>query len=241
MSKIKVNEIEAQSGSTITIPTGQSLVVTDGMAASTITSGTLSDARLPTIPVSKGGTGLTSLGSANQVLRTNSGGTALEFADVSGGIVKITTYENNTRIVLSSLTNGTIFNDITISKVKDATTSKIIAIGLIPGELYNSYHSGLYFVCTTTGMDNSGTNDSSAFRGIGQSYGYDTNAPGMIHVNKTFQDATNLGTGSHTFKIGWRSKDGALERPADIINANTTDDGRAHQTGTSIQLMEVLI
>ena len=89
MSKIKVNEIEAQSGSTITIPTGQSLVVTDGLATSS----------LPTVPVTKGGTGLTSLGSSNQVLRTNSGGTALEFADVSGGIVKITTYENNLSLI----------------------------------------------------------------------------------------------------------------------------------------------
>ena len=63
----------------------------------------------------------------------------------------------------------------------------------------------------------------------------------MLHVNKTFQDTTNLGSGSHTFKIGWKSRDGASEQPADIINPNTTDDGRAHQTGTFIQLMEVLI
>jgi hypothetical protein len=69
MSKIKVNEIEAQSGSTITVPTGQNLVVTDGLATSS----------LPTVPVSKGGTGLTSLGTANQELRVNSGATALEF------------------------------------------------------------------------------------------------------------------------------------------------------------------
>ena len=64
MSKIKVNEIEAQSGSTITVPTGQSLVVTDGLSTSS----------LPTIPTTKGGTGLTSLGTANQVLAVNSSG-----------------------------------------------------------------------------------------------------------------------------------------------------------------------
>lgn len=75
MSKIKVNEIEAQSGSTITVPTGQNLVVTDGLATSS----------LPTVPVSKGGTGITSLGTGEQVLRVNSGATALEFADASSG------------------------------------------------------------------------------------------------------------------------------------------------------------
>jgi hypothetical protein len=80
MSKIKVNEIEAQTGSTITIPTGQSLVVTDGLATSS----------LPTVPVTKGGTGLTSLGTANQVVAVNSGASALEFQDASsGGIVQL--------------------------------------------------------------------------------------------------------------------------------------------------------
>ena len=77
MSKIKVNEIEAATGSTVTIPTGQTFTVTDGIAATNL-SGTIADARLPTVPVTKGGTGLTS-GSANQVVKVNSGGNALEF------------------------------------------------------------------------------------------------------------------------------------------------------------------
>jgi|TARA_R100000482_G_scaffold103144_2_gene46027 hypothetical protein len=82
MSKIKVNEIEAATGSTVTIPTGQTFTVTDGIPATNL-SGTIADARLPTVPVSKGGTGLTSLGSANQQLRVNSSGNALEFATIA--------------------------------------------------------------------------------------------------------------------------------------------------------------
>lgn len=38
-----------------------------------------------TVPISKGGTGLTALGTALQVLRVNAGGTGLEFATLSGG------------------------------------------------------------------------------------------------------------------------------------------------------------
>jgi hypothetical protein len=38
-----------------------------------------------TVPVSKGGTGLTAVGTALQVLRTNAGATALEFATISSG------------------------------------------------------------------------------------------------------------------------------------------------------------
>tara|TARA_R100000734_G_C3317868_1_gene111377 strand:- start:469 stop:1197 length:729 start_codon:yes stop_codon:yes gene_type:complete len=84
MSKIKVNEIEKASGSGITIPTGTTFTVTDGIPATNL-SGTIADARLPTVPVAKGGTGVTSLGTANQVLAVNSGASALEFQDASSG------------------------------------------------------------------------------------------------------------------------------------------------------------
>lgn len=89
-SKIKVDQLEGSTGSSITVPTGQTLTITDGLAASTISSGTLADARLPTIPVAKGGTGLTSLGTAGQVVKVNAGASALEFANASsGGIVQL--------------------------------------------------------------------------------------------------------------------------------------------------------
>ena len=61
--------------------------------ASNLTSGTIPSARLslsysdlPTVPVSKGGTGLTSLGSAGQSLVVNSAGTGLEFKTGSSGV-----------------------------------------------------------------------------------------------------------------------------------------------------------
>ena len=81
-STIKVDKIEGSSGSTITIPTGQTFTITDGLAASTIGSGTLDIARVPTITTAKGGTGLTSIGSANQSLSVNSGASALEYQTV---------------------------------------------------------------------------------------------------------------------------------------------------------------
>ena len=70
-SKIKVDQIEGSSGSSITIPSGQTLTIADGLSSSS----------LPTVPVSKGGTGLTSLGTAGQSLKVNSGGSALEFGE----------------------------------------------------------------------------------------------------------------------------------------------------------------
>ena len=87
-SKIKVDQIEGSTGSSITIPSGQTLTVTDGIASTSLT-GTINDARLPTVPTTKGGTGLTSIGTANQVLGVNSGATALEFQNISSDYEKI--------------------------------------------------------------------------------------------------------------------------------------------------------
>lgn len=50
-------------------------------------TGSIPSANLGTIPVSKGGTGLTSLGSAGQAVKVNSSGNALEFGSVDGGLV----------------------------------------------------------------------------------------------------------------------------------------------------------
>ena len=104
-SKIKVDQIEGSSGSSITIPTGQTLTITDGLAASAIGSGTLAEARLPTATVAKGGTNLTSFttgdilyatgattlaklpkGTGTQVLAMNSGATAPEWIAQPSGV-----------------------------------------------------------------------------------------------------------------------------------------------------------
>jgi hypothetical protein len=101
MSKIKVNSIEAATGSTITIPSGQTLdissttltlpsTVVTTTGTQTLTNKTIGVSQLSgTLPVANGGTGLTTLGSASQVLRVNSGATALEFGTVVSGIVQV--------------------------------------------------------------------------------------------------------------------------------------------------------
>ena len=90
-SKIKVDQIVGSTGSTVTIPTGQTLTITDGLAV----------ASLPTVTVAKGGTNLTSFaagdvlyatgsttlakltkGTAEQVLAMNSGATAPDWGSV---------------------------------------------------------------------------------------------------------------------------------------------------------------
>ena len=92
-STIKVDEIEGSTGSTVTVPTGQTFTVTDGIAIGS----------LPTITAVKGGTGqtgfaagdllyanstttlakLTASGHGSKTLKMNSGATAPEWATVT--------------------------------------------------------------------------------------------------------------------------------------------------------------
>ena len=65
--------------------------------ANDISTGTLNSARLPTVPTTKGGTGLTTIGTAGQVLKVNSGATALEYGTVDLANLSAT-----------SLTSGTL-------------------------------------------------------------------------------------------------------------------------------------
>ena len=135
-STIKVDKIEGSTGSTITVPTGQTLTLTDGLAV----------ASLPVVTVAKGGTNLTSFtagdvlyatgattltklakGSAADVLTMNSGATAPEWAAAAGGAwtkIKTVTVSGSTASV--SFINGT--SDVVIDDTY--STYKVIMNGI---------------------------------------------------------------------------------------------------------------
>tara|TARA_X000001388_G_C2216567_1_gene117488 strand:- start:371 stop:1123 length:753 start_codon:yes stop_codon:yes gene_type:complete len=128
-SKIKVDQIEGSTGSSITIPSGQTLTVTDGIASTSLT-GTINDARLPTVPVSKGGTGVTSLGTANQVLAVNSGANALEFQNASsGGVKQMKVTTKTTSFTTSSGFNSYVdVTGLSVSITPSSTSSRILVL-----------------------------------------------------------------------------------------------------------------
>ncbi len=91
--------------------------------ANDISTGTLNSARLPTVPTTKGGTGLTTIGTAGQALVVNSGATALEYTTIQAS--EITTVGNvfsnyneissNTTITTSTTKNSVLFGTISVT------------------------------------------------------------------------------------------------------------------------------
>ena len=95
--------------------------------------GAIGSASLPTVPVTKGGTGLTSAGSANQALKMNSGASALEFGTlaVAGGGTGATTLAGANIAVLNA-TNNFGDNILQRSLLKD-TGEVRVALGDLGG------------------------------------------------------------------------------------------------------------
>ena len=164
-SKIIVDQLES-SGSNITIPTGTGLVVTDGIAATNL-SGTISDARLPTVPVAKGGTGLTSLGSAGQAVKVNDAGNALEFGAVAGGkVLQVvqTVYKNTLDITDNNGDTNPetprLIPNLEVAITPSATNSKILLMARILGNTGNNTFGSIYKHTSSQSSSSAGTTAS---------------------------------------------------------------------------------
>lgn len=132
MSKIKVNSIEAATGSTVTLPSGQTLDLSSGTVTLPNSSVNLTTKVTGTLPVANGGTGLTTLGSASQVLRVNSGATALEFGTLASGILQVKqTYKTDTfNTSASTLTDVT---GLSVTITPTLSSSKILVFVHVAG------------------------------------------------------------------------------------------------------------
>jgi hypothetical protein len=123
------------------------LVLGDVLAIGTPTDNTITTAKLASglvVPVGKGGTGLTALGTANQVLRTNSGATALEFATVSG-----TTFGSALLHVRDEKSNGTNAGTFTSGSFQTRTLNTVMTNEISGASLSSNQiilPSGTYYI-----------------------------------------------------------------------------------------------
>lgn len=78
--------------------------------ADRLVSGTLNAARLPVVGVSKGGTGLSSLGAANQVLAVDAAGSSMEYKSITSGAGVTVTHSPGGIQISATGSGGTVTN-----------------------------------------------------------------------------------------------------------------------------------
>jgi hypothetical protein len=185
-SKIQVDQIAGATGSTVTLPSGQTLDLSSGTVTLPNSAVNLTTKVTGTLPIANGGTGLTSLGSASQVLRVNSGATALEFGTVSSGVVKkIHSFSFNTRTAGNS-SAGDQFTFTSSFTPLDAVNNDLLVQSIVP-------------------IDNDGAGNDYAgfgirFTGNSTSTNYDNFGKGSQYVDSTPEGAT-LGLQSNHFIV----------------------------------------
>ena len=122
---VYLNGAKLVNGTDVTVTSGSSIVLASGATlndiisivaygtfnvasinASNITAGTINSARLPTVPTTKGGTGLTSIGSAGQVIKVNSGANGLEYGNASSAEVYGFSKNNNSQLIVTTTNQG---------------------------------------------------------------------------------------------------------------------------------------
>ena len=86
-----------------------------------------------TLPVANGGTGLAALGTSLQVLRTNTGATALEYATLSTGaaagqVIQVITATESTQRTTTSTSFVTASNTLSVTITPSSASNKIFII-----------------------------------------------------------------------------------------------------------------
>ena len=151
-----------------------------------------------------------SLGSAGQVVKVNSGASALEFGTIETPIIKVETYENNTRVALS----GSSFQQVWTGTYTKVSASSKILIQIVYSQYGEANGAGkAKFTFGTS------TNVQNIFYGR-------TNHSSMVATNYYF--ASNTQTGALTWKLEFSDFGGAE------FNPNTSDDSRLNEGQGSV-------
>ena len=162
-------------------------------------------------------------------------------ASVTDKLVKVTRFRNSTRTSLNNAASSVIWSD-NFTKEYDANTSWILMEGMLPGTNNYSDQCGIYAM-----LDGANTNnDTPRHRGVHYS-GVNEDQPWarfILYVHRIIDntDSTQeLNAGSRTWSVGWSTRNGSSgDRPFEIWNPNSSDDGRNQQYGSIMAIHEFL-
>ena len=157
------------------------------------------------------------------------------YGQIDQNFVKRTTIFNNTRYAHSNATDrGNVWSG-TFTKVYDSDTSAIFLTWMAKSYATNSDFSGVYFDINTGTTH--GTDNSDAFYGVG----YTDNGEQAVHWGHKRVDRSSVDAGSHTVIWGWRTRAGvSANRPGNVLNPNSSDDNRMHNSGFYCFIDEIL-
>jgi hypothetical protein len=149
----------------------------------------------------------------------------------AGAVIGVTTFQSNTRIVTSSSANVTYYS-FTVTKKR--TNSILIAHGCTP--VGGSTNHGIYWFVDFGG--------NRVFRGF--SDGWRVHGPvGDVSPSSipggfffSTPSPTGISAGNVTVGVGIQPIDGSSNRPYNVLNPTTSDDGR-HNCGTNVIVYEV--
>jgi hypothetical protein len=179
------------------------------------------------MPITLGDTTITGLGvgglPSGSVTNASLANSSVSIAKLSGhkGIAAVHTYTNNTRQVTSASSNYNYFT-FTFSKV--SSTSKLYIHATMPG--WSDTNSGRYF-----GIGIDGSYDWS---GVAHCDGAGDNNTMFTQWRNTI-----FAAGTRTVTINMIPIDGSSNRSPNVVNSNSSDDGRNAQQTTVVVIYEV--
>jgi len=186
-------------------------------------TGTIDTSNLPTIPVTKGGTGLTS-GTTDQILKFTGSTTIASAAEAGGGkVLQVVTQPKNS----DSFTTGGFSTLFTCAITPSATSSKILVLASIQ---YNNYGNGStnYPHGTVQLLNHGDTTLCKAYALFGGNLGGDSTDQFDSSISLTALDSPNS-TSARTYKVSYKAGGGRFG----IMGAGERENG------SSLTLIEI--
>jgi len=204
-SKIQVDQIAGATGSTVTLPSGQTLDLSSGTVTLPNSAVNLTTKVTGTLPTANGGTGLTTIGTASQVLRVNSGATALEYGTISSGanageVIQVLSATDDTSRSTTSTSFVTGSNTLSVSITPSSASNKILILTNVVGRgevsvsnIYLTIYKGSTNLGTANGF---ATDYNGEITFMSGAYLDSPNTTSSITYQVYFRMSSGSGTGS---------------------------------------------